>query len=44
MAAWASAGKVAYCFFDNDDRGYAPHDALLLLRLIGERDRGDDGQ
>ena len=44
LLAWARAGRDAYCYFDNDDRGYAPHDALRLLRLIGERSGRDDGQ
>ena len=44
MLAWADAGKDVYCYFDTDDRGFAPHDALRLLRLIGERGGGDDGQ
>jgi uncharacterized protein YecE (DUF72 family) len=35
MLAWRAAGVAAYCYFDNDDRGHAPADALRLARLVG---------
>jgi uncharacterized protein YecE (DUF72 family) len=35
MLAWRAAGIAAYCYFDNDDRGHAPADALRLARLVG---------
>lgn len=30
LAAWAEAGRDVYCYFDNDAKGAAPHDALRL--------------
>jgi uncharacterized protein YecE (DUF72 family) len=36
ITAWADAGQDVYVYFDNDAKGYAPHDALALLsRLPG---------
>ncbi|GAB3361260.1 DUF72 domain-containing protein [Arachidicoccus ginsenosidivorans] len=35
MVKWMQQGKDAYLFFDNDESGYAPQNALQLLRLIG---------
>ncbi|MGA8245372.1 MAG: DUF72 domain-containing protein [Nocardioides sp.] len=33
---WAAAGKDVFVYFDNDMKGYAPHDALALVdRLRG---------
>jgi uncharacterized protein YecE (DUF72 family) len=32
--AWARAGKRVYCFFDNDQRGYAPQNALELVDML----------
>jgi uncharacterized protein YecE (DUF72 family) len=33
---WASAGQDVFCYFDNDMKGYAPHDARrLIARLAG---------
>jgi uncharacterized protein YecE (DUF72 family) len=34
IRAWSRGGKAVWCFFDNDDRGYAPKDALRLRRLL----------
>jgi uncharacterized protein YecE (DUF72 family) len=34
MLAWRAAGISTYCYFDNDDRGYAPLDALRLARRV----------
>lgn len=38
ISQWRSQGKEIYCYFDNDERGLAPNDALRLERLV--RDRG----
>jgi uncharacterized protein YecE (DUF72 family) len=34
IAAWAKQDLDVYCYFDNDDRGYAPHNALRLRELL----------
>ena len=31
---WAQAGKDVYCYFDNDENGYAPINALTLQRKV----------
>jgi uncharacterized protein YecE (DUF72 family) len=31
---WAHAGKDVYCYFDNDENGYAPINALALQRKV----------
>jgi len=31
---WAHAGKAVYCYFDNDENGYAPINALALQRKV----------
>jgi uncharacterized protein YecE (DUF72 family) len=31
---WSEAGKDVYCYFDNDEKGYAPHDALRLKEMV----------
>lgn len=31
---WRDEGRDIYCFFDNDDQGYAPRDALELQRML----------
>ena len=37
--AWIKAGKDVYCYFDNDERGYAVQDALELQQmLVPQRD------
>jgi uncharacterized protein YecE (DUF72 family) len=28
---WAAGGEDVFCYFDNDAKGYAPHDAVRLL-------------
>jgi uncharacterized protein YecE (DUF72 family) len=33
--AWRRRGHDAYCYFANDDRGFAPHNALRLKQLMG---------
>lgn len=35
--AWAAGGRDVYCYFDNDQAGYAVHDALRLQALVNER-------
>jgi uncharacterized protein YecE (DUF72 family) len=37
IAAWVEAGLDVYCYFDNDDRGYAPKNASALLAMITGR-------
>ena len=32
--AWVEGGKEIYCYFDNDEAGYAAQDALTLKRMI----------
>ena len=32
--AWEKAGKDVYCYFDNDQAGYAAKDALRLKELV----------
>jgi uncharacterized protein YecE (DUF72 family) len=33
--AWAEAGLDVHVYFDNDIKGYAPHDALALIDRVG---------
>jgi uncharacterized protein YecE (DUF72 family) len=35
--AWAEQGLDVYCYFDNDDRGYAPQNALRLREILPSR-------
>lgn len=37
---WAHAGKDVYCYFDNDEKGYAAQDALRLQALVKQEPRG----
>ena len=32
--AWAEAGQDVFVYFDNDAKGYAPHDAMRLIALL----------
>lgn len=32
--AWAAAGQDVFVYFDNDMKGYAPHDALHLIQRL----------
>jgi len=32
---WANNGREIYCYFDNDEAGYAVHDAMRLKAMIG---------
>ncbi len=34
FSAWAGSGKDVYCYFDNDDSGHAPRDALRLKEML----------
>jgi uncharacterized protein YecE (DUF72 family) len=34
VTTWAKKSLDVYCYFDNDDRGYAPQNALRLMALI----------
>jgi uncharacterized protein YecE (DUF72 family) len=36
VAGWAPEREV-FCYFDNDVKGYAPHDAEALIRLLVDR-------
>jgi len=33
--AWAKAGQDVFVYFDNDMKGYAPHDAMRLIDRLG---------
>ena len=44
LLAWAKLirgftrrGKDVYCYFDNDERGFAPQDALRLRKILGRK-------
>ncbi len=32
--AWSAAGQDVFCYFDNDMKGYAPHDASRLIARL----------
>ncbi|QPC81310.1 DUF72 domain-containing protein [Phototrophicus methaneseepsis] len=34
ISSWLRQGKDVYCFFDNDQAGYAPRDALRLKAML----------
>ena len=34
FATWTAQGKEVYCYFDNDQAGYAPRDALALQEMV----------
>jgi uncharacterized protein YecE (DUF72 family) len=34
ILGWSEAGKDVYCYFDNDEKAYAPHDALRLKEMV----------
>ena len=36
-AGWARGGEDVFVFFDNDAKGYAPHDAVGLIARLGDR-------
>jgi uncharacterized protein YecE (DUF72 family) len=35
IRGWSGKGRDVYCYFDNDDRGFAPQNALRLRELLG---------
>jgi uncharacterized protein YecE (DUF72 family) len=35
LSTWAGQGKAIYCYFNNDERGYAVQNARTLLDIIG---------
>jgi uncharacterized protein YecE (DUF72 family) len=37
IAAWAKDGLDVFCYFDNDDRGFAPQNALRLREILPSR-------
>jgi uncharacterized protein YecE (DUF72 family) len=37
FAAWAVQGKEVYCYFDNDEAGYATQDAMNIQEMIRGR-------
>jgi uncharacterized protein YecE (DUF72 family) len=34
IAAWTEGGRDVYIYFDNDEKAFAPHDALRLLGAL----------
>ncbi|HEX3035039.1 MAG TPA: DUF72 domain-containing protein [Thermodesulfobacteriota bacterium] len=34
FSLWVDQGKEIYCYFDNDEAGYAPQDALRLQKMV----------
>lgn len=34
ISAWVSQGREVFCYFDNDERGYAVHNAQSLQRML----------
>ena len=34
IKGWSEAGKEVYCYFDNDEKAYAPYDALRLKAMV----------
>ena len=36
LRAWTASGRDAFVYFDNDMKGYAPHDARRLIAMLGE--------
>jgi len=37
IAAWRAEGRDVYCFFDNDEAGYAALNAMTLRRMVADR-------
>ena len=35
FSVWAKEGKEIYCYFDNDEAGYAAQDAMRLKEMVG---------
>jgi uncharacterized protein YecE (DUF72 family) len=38
---WAGEGKEVYCYFDNDEKGYAAENALKLKEMLGGSQTGN---
>jgi len=38
FSTWSGQGKEVYCYFDNDEAGYAAKDALRLKKMIEKSD------
>lgn len=36
IRSWCEQGRDVFCYFDNDQAGYAPQDAADMLSLIGD--------
>jgi uncharacterized protein YecE (DUF72 family) len=34
ISTWVRQGKEVFCYFDNDEAGYAPRDALRLQKML----------
>ena len=34
FSTWAAQGKLVYCYFDNDEQGFAALDALRLKEML----------
>jgi uncharacterized protein YecE (DUF72 family) len=37
ISAWERQGRDVFCYFDNDEAGYAPQDALRLQAMLGSK-------
>ncbi len=37
LSGWTADGRDAFVYFDNDIKGYAPHDARRLIERLGNR-------
>ena len=37
---WRKAGRDVYCYFDNDEKGYAALDARRLIEMVEGSNRG----
>lgn len=43
FSTWAGQGKQIYCYFNNDQKGYAPQNALELQGMIDSAEKQDRG-
>jgi uncharacterized protein YecE (DUF72 family) len=34
ISAWAAQGKEVFCYFDNDEAGFAAHNAMMLKEML----------
>lgn len=39
FSAWARQGKEVYCYFDNDQHGYAVQNALALQSMVSDNSK-----